>query len=201
MSPLKSICVFCGSSPGSDQLYLRAAEALGAAIARAGLTLVFGGGDSGLMGALAHAALDHGGRVTGIIPTFLKLKERPLRDAQEMIEVETMHQRKQMMFERADAFVTLPGGIGTLEELAEQLTWAQLQRHAKPLLLADIGGFWQPLLALIAHMRKTGFIRAQSEFDLLVANDIPSVIPMLRQAMLGLPSPKSFDKALAKGFP
>jgi hypothetical protein len=134
------------------------------------------------MGRLAHAVLDRGGRVIGVIPTFLIRKEHALKDAQELIVVDSMHQRKQLMFERADAFVALPGGIGTLEELVEQLTWAQLQRHAKPVLIADVGGFWRPLLSLMAHMRENGFIREGFELRYLVAEKIEDVLPMLERA-------------------
>ncbi len=111
------------------------------------LGLVYGGGGDGLMGRLARSTLAGGGYVTGIIPNFLVRKEHALTAAQEMLIVEDMHERKQAMFDRADAFVALPGGIGTLEELVEQMTWAQLDRHAKPILIADVNGFWRPLLA------------------------------------------------------
>ena len=120
--------------------------------------------------------------MTGIIPSFLIRKEHPLTAVQEMLVVEDMHERKQAMFDRADAFVALPGGVGTLEELVEQLTWAQLNRHTKPILIADIGGFWRPLLALLAHMRIEGFIREGFEARYLVAERIEDVLPMLRAA-------------------
>ena len=120
--------------------------------------------------------------VTGIIPTFLIRKEHPLNAAQEILTVDSMHERKQAMFDRADAFVALPGGVGTLEELVEQLTWVQLNRHTKPVLIADIGGFWRPLLALLAHMRIEGFIREGFEARYLVAEKIEDVLPMLHTA-------------------
>jgi uncharacterized protein (TIGR00730 family) len=182
MNSIRNICVYCGSSPGADPRFAEAAEALGRALAEAGIGLVFGGGEEGLMGRLAHAALAHGGRVTGIIPTFLIRKEHALKEAQELIVVDNMHQRKQLMFDRADAFVALPGGVGTLEELVEQLTWAQLQRHAKPVLIADIAGFWRPLLSLFAHMREQGFIRGGFELRYLVAERMEDVLPMLERA-------------------
>ncbi|HLW91874.1 MAG TPA: TIGR00730 family Rossman fold protein [Roseiarcus sp.] len=182
MKTIRNICVYCGSSEGSDLRFGEAAEALGRSIARAGIGLVFGGGEDGLMGRVAHAALDNGGRVTGIIPTFLIRQEHALKAAQELIVVESMHQRKQLMFERADAFVALPGGVGTLEELVEQLTWAQLQRHSKPVLIADIGGFWRPLLALFAHMRNFELIREGFDLHYLVAEKIEDVLPMLERA-------------------
>jgi uncharacterized protein (TIGR00730 family) len=179
---IRNICVYCGSSPGADPRFGEAAEALGRALAQAGIGLVFGGGEEGLMGRLAHATLDHGGRVVGVIPTFLIRKEHALKEAQELIVVDTMHQRKQLMFDRADAFVALPGGVGTLEELVEQLTWAQLQRHAKPVLIVDIAGFWRPLLALFAHMREQQFIRGGFDLRYLVAEKIEDVLPMLERA-------------------
>jgi uncharacterized protein (TIGR00730 family) len=179
MTTIRSVCVYCGSSPGLDPRYGDAAADLGRALALAGMTLVFGGGEEGLMGRVARAALEAGGRVVGVIPTFLIRKEHALKEAQELIVVDNMHQRKQLMFERADAFVALPGGVGTLEELVEQLTWAQLLRHAKPVLLADVAGFWRPLLSLFAHMRQQGFIRSGFELRYLVAEKIEDVVPML----------------------
>ncbi len=149
-------------------------------MAQDGVGLVYGGGNLGLMGAVARAALDAGGRVCGIIPEFLKSRELMLAEAQELIVTPDMHTRKRMMFERADAFVALPGGIGTLEELVEQLTWAQLDRHSKPVLILDVGGFWRPLLSLLAHMRENGFIRAGLEVRYLVAERVDEVLPMLR---------------------
>jgi uncharacterized protein (TIGR00730 family) len=181
MSTIKNICVYCGSSLGADSRFAEAADALGAAMAAAGIGLVFGGGEDGLMGRLAHAVLDNGGRVTGIIPTFLVKREHALNEAQELIVVADMHQRKQLMFERADAFIALPGGVGTLEELVEQLTWVQLGRHSKPVLIADIGGFWRPLLSLIAHMHNLGFIREGFDLRYLVAEKIEDALPMLEQ--------------------
>jgi uncharacterized protein (TIGR00730 family) len=182
MATIRNVCIYCGSSAGADPRFVEAADALGRALAQAGVGLVFGGGEEGLMGRVAHAALRHGGRVTGVIPTFLIRKEHALKEAQELIVVDNMHQRKQMMFERADAFVALPGGVGTLEELVEQLTWLQLRRHAKPVLIADIAGFWRPLLSLFAHMREQGFIRSGFELRYLVAEKIDDVLPMLRSA-------------------
>jgi uncharacterized protein (TIGR00730 family) len=151
-------------------------------LAAEGIGLVYGGGGEGLMGRLARATLDAGGYVTGIIPSFLVRKEHALTAAQEMLVVEDMHERKRAMFDRADAFVALPGGIGTLEELVEQMTWAQLNRHTKPILIANIEGFWRPLLALIGHMRVEGFIREGFELRYMVAEKIEEVVPMLRAA-------------------
>jgi uncharacterized protein (TIGR00730 family) len=132
---------------------------------------------------VARTALAHGGRVVGIIPDFLKSRERMLDEVQETVVVPDMHTRKRLMFERADAFVALPGGIGTLEELIEQLTWAQLGRHSKPILLLSVNGFWEPLLTLFAHMREYGFLRPGLELNYLVTDEVDAVIPMLRGAM------------------
>jgi len=157
--PIRNICVYCGSNPGINPAYAKAARTLGGLMADNGVGLVYGGGGLGLMGEIARAVLAHGGRVTGIIPEFLSEKEHMLLDASEMIVVEDMHERKKLMFDKSDAFVALPGGIGTLEELVEQLTWAQLGRHSKPIVLVNIEGFWSPLVDLLAHLRREAFIR------------------------------------------
>ena len=183
MSSIRNVCVYCGSSEGNDPRFAEAADQLGAALAAEGLGLVFGGGGDGLMGRVARAVIAGGGRVTGIIPKFLMKREHAIEGAEELIVVDDMHQRKQLMFERADAFVALPGGIGTLEELVEQLTWVQLRRHSKPVLLADIAGFWRPLLALIAHMHNLGFLREGFDVHYLVAEKIEDVLPMLHAAV------------------
>jgi uncharacterized protein (TIGR00730 family) len=182
MNEIKNICVYCGSSTGDDPIYAEAAQALGAALAKAKIGLVFGGGSCGLMGAMARATLAHGGKATGIIPDFLDEREIALPGVTDLQIVPDMHTRKRLMFEKADAFVALPGGIGTLEELTEQLTWIQLGRHAKPLVIADIGGFWRPLLSLFAHMHNAGFIRPGYEVRYMVAERVEDVIPMIRAA-------------------
>ena len=180
MSELKTICVYCGSGQGTNPAHAAAAEALGRAMAEAGVGLVYGGGSHGLMGITARAVLDNGGHVTGIIPGFLRDRELMLEDTQEMLVVPDMHTRKRLMFERSDAFVALPGGIGTLEELVEQMTWVQLQQHTKPVLIADIDGFWHPLRSLLAHMHLNGFVRNDVEVDYLVAETVADILPMLR---------------------
>jgi uncharacterized protein (TIGR00730 family) len=182
MSAIRNVCVYCGSSGGNDPRFADAAEALGRGLAAEGVGLVYGGGGEGLMGRLARATLAGGGHVTGVIPNFLIRKEHALSAAHEMIVVSDMHERKQTMFDRADAFIALPGGVGTLEELVEQMTWAQLNRHVKPILIANIGGFWRPLLALIAHMHIEGFIREGFDMRYLVAEKIEDALPMLRAA-------------------
>ena len=171
MARLRTVCVYCGSGFGGDPAFTTAAVTLGKALAEAGIGLVYGGGNVGLMGTVARAVLDHGGHVTGIIPDFLKSRERMLEEIQETIVVEDMHTRKRLMFERSDAFVALPGGIGTLEELVEQLTWAQLGQHNKPILLLSVADFWTPLLTLLDHMRGQGFIREGLDLSYLVATE------------------------------
>jgi uncharacterized protein (TIGR00730 family) len=187
MNKIKTVCVYCGSGPGTNPHFVEAAIALGKALADNGIRLVYGGGSIGLMGAVATSVLDHGGSVTGIIPDFLTTRENALKRVQEMIVTPDMHERKRLMFERSDAFVALPGGIGTLEELVEQLTWQQLGRHAKPVLLANIDGFWEPLLALLAHMRATQFIRATLAVDILKAERVEDILPRLRAAAARAP--------------
>lgn len=187
MTDIKTVCVYCGSGPGTNHHFIDAAKAFGKALAENGVGLVYGGGSIGLMGAVATAALDHGGRVTGIIPDFLTARENALVRAQEMIVTHDMHERKRLMFERSDAFVALPGGIGTLEELVEQLTWQQLGRHSKPILLANVDGFWEPLLALLAHMRATAFIRPTLAVDILKAERVEDILPKLRAAAAKVP--------------
>ena len=163
-----------------------AARAFGRILAENGMRLVYGGGSVGLMGALADSVLDHGGSVTGVIPDFLVNREHLLVRVQERIITRDMHERKRVMFERADAFVALPGGIGTLEELVEQLTWAQLGRHKKPILILNIDRFWDPLCVLIDHMRKLEFIRAGLSFNLLVVGTVEQVLPTLIEAVRSL---------------
>lgn len=182
MSTIRNICVFCGSSPGTDPRFLQAARALGADMARRGIGLVYGGGSTGLMGEVARAVLEGGGQVIGIIPGFLRQREVHFTGATELIVVNDMHERKRLMFERADAFVALPGGVGTLEELVEQMTWAQLGQHDKPVLIADIADFWKPLMVLFAHMRQTQFIRTETEVHYLVCEKAADIVPMLQAA-------------------
>ena len=182
MSTIKTVCVYCGSGPGTNPHFVEAAVALGKSLAENKVGLVYGGGSVGLMGAVATSALDHGGKVTGIIPDFLTARENALTRAQEMIVTRDMHERKRLMFERSDAFVALPGGVGTLEELVEQLTWQQLGRHSKPILLANIDGFWEPLLALLTHMKATAFIRPTLAVNILQANRVEDILPKLRAA-------------------
>ena len=187
MNQIKTVCVYCGSGPGTNPRFVEAAIALGKALAENSIRLVYGGGSIGLMGALAKSVLDHGGSVTGIIPEFLRSREKALTRVQEMIVTPDMHERKRLMFERSDAFVALPGGIGTLEELVEQLTWQQLGRHSKPVLLANVDNFWEPLMALLAHMRATAFIRPSLTVEILKAERVEDILPRLRAAVARAP--------------
>jgi len=182
MNKIRTVCVYCGSGPGNNPRFVEAAIAFGKTLADNGIRLVYGGGSIGLMGAVATSVLDHGGTVTGIIPGFLTSRENALTRVQEMIVTPDMHERKRLMFERSDAFVALPGGIGTLEELVEQMTWQQLGRHTKPVLLANIDNFWEPLLALLTHMRATEFIRPTLSIDVLKAERVEDILPRLRAA-------------------
>jgi len=182
MSKINALCVYCGSSPGTDPAFVETAQAFGKILAENDIRLVYGGGSTGLMGALAHAVLGHGGEVTGIIPEFLVRRERPRANGADQIVVADMHERKRQMFERADGFVALPGGIGTLEELVEQLTWAQLGRHKKPILIANIKGYWDPLLTLVDHMRAVQFLPASLGVDFLVADRVTDILPKIANA-------------------
>ena len=182
MGQIRRICVYCGSSAGADPAYVAAATRFGEILAEAGIGLVYGGGSAGVMGALARAVQAKGGEIVGIIPEFLSVKENMFRGATEIVVTRGMHDRKQLMFERSDAFVALPGGIGTLEELVEQLTWAQLGRHRKPILIANLKGFWDGLLDLLDHMVRAGYIHSTSQMNFLVVDDVEKILPALRKA-------------------
>ncbi len=181
MSEIRTVCVYCGSGPGTDPAFIAAARQFGKELAENSIRLIYGGGKVGIMGAISEAVLQHGGQVTGIIPEFLVAREHA-RKSGDLVVTRDMHERKRKMFEMADAFVAMPGGVGTLEEIVEQITWVQLGRHRKPVLLANIEGFWDPLCALLEHMRALEFIRGGLEFDLLVAKSAPEILPMLRKA-------------------
>ena len=187
MSKIRKICVYCGSGPGTDPAFVQAARDFGKILAENGIGLVYGGGAVGIMGELADAVLHHGGEATGIIPEFLMAREHALRQTQGLIVTRDMHERKRKMFDLADAFVALPGGVGTLEELVEQLTWVQLGRHKKPVLAANIEDFWDPLCALLDHMRTLEFIRGDLSFELLVASKVDDILPMLQAAAAAVP--------------
>ena len=177
MKPNRNLCVYCGSGPGKQPAYMAAARTLGKSLADNRIGLVYGGGSMGLMGETARAVLENGGRVTGIIPEFLTQKERMLTDVQELIVTATMHERKLTMFEKSDGFVVLPGGLGTLEELSEISTWAQLDQHTKPIIICNIDGYWEPLLTLFAHMRDEQFIRPGLDFKFDVVKEAAQAVP------------------------
>jgi uncharacterized protein (TIGR00730 family) len=198
MGTIRRICVYCGSGPGANPAFVAAARTLGRILAEKHIGLVYGGGSVGLMGELANAVLDRGGEATGVIPTFLVNKEHALGRG-EIIQTRDMHERKQRMFDLADAFVALPGGVGTLEEVVEQMTWAQLGQHKKPILLANIKKFWDPLCALLAHMEELQFIRPGLSIDYLVADRVEEILPMLIDAARRMPdSDKAMKAADAK---
>lgn len=195
--PIRSICAYCGSQPGRDPAYVSAGRTLGKSIAAHGLNLVYGGGTKGIMGAVASGVLSNGGEVTGIIPEFLvdmEATRHSLGQLNELIITRDMHERKHKMFERADAFVTLPGGIGTLEEIVEIMTWAQLGRHGKPMVFANIGGFWNPMLELIDHMKRQGFIHNANLVQPLVIDNVEDIVPAIIDAW-GDASPSQGDGA------
>jgi uncharacterized protein (TIGR00730 family) len=198
MSEIRKICVYCGSGDGRDPAFKTAADRFGQIMAENGIGLVYGGGSLGLMGATARSVLRHGGHVTGIIPEFLVERERMLRDVQTLTVTKDMHERKQLMFETADAFVALPGGIGTLEETVEMLTWSQLGQHAKPVALANIEGYWDPLRVLLTHMRQEAFIRPELEVGYIVVNSVEDLLPKLHEAASAAPEPKETDAQVAE---
>lgn len=196
-SPIRTVCVYCGSGAGVDPAYAEAARRFGNILAENRIGLVYGGGCIGLMGEIARAVLEAGGHVTGIIPSFLTEREVMLKDVQELIVVDGMHQRKHLMFSRSDAFVALPGGLGTLEELVEQLTWSQLGQHDKPIVLANIAGFWDPLRALFDHMSDNRFIRAGAELKLQIIDRVEDILPAIERAAAGQ-APAKEDEIEAK---
>lgn len=183
ISAIRSICVYCGSGAGENPAFAKAARAFGRTLAKAGIGLVYGGGSLGLMGEIARAVIHHGGHVTGIIPGFLGEREQMLLEAHEMIVVDDMHQRKHLMFTKSDAFVALSGGLGTLEELVEQLTWSQLGQHTKPIVLLNIENYWDPLLALFDRMHEESFIRPGLELNVIVVDRVEDIIPAISKAL------------------
>lgn len=177
---MKSLCVFCGSSPGQGTVYLAAAQTLGRLLAARGISLVYGGGRVGLMGAVADATLRAGGRVVGVIPRALMDREVGHSGLSELHVVETMHQRKATMAELADGFLTLPGGIGTMEEFFEVWTWSQLGIHRKPIGLLDVDGFFDPLVAFLDHLERERFLRAENRSTVLLDTSPELLVERLR---------------------
>ena len=177
---LSRVCVYCGSSAGSGPEFAEAARALGELLARAGITLVYGGAEVGLMGVLADAALAAGGRVVGVIPRHLFGREIAHRNLTELVEVGSMHERKQRMSELADAFVALPGGLGTLEELTEIATWAQLGMHRKPIATLDIGGYWAGFHSFLGVAVQHGFMKPENLRLISNVATVADLLPALR---------------------
>jgi len=180
MNELRRICVYCGANSGLDPRYRESAWQLGAALALAGLGVVYGGGNVGLMGAVADGALSVGGEVIGVIPRALMEKELGHRGVSKLFEVGSMHERKALMVDLSDAFIALPGGFGTLDELFETLTWLQLEFHHKPIGLLNVGGYFDGLMAFVAHMRDHGFVKPEHAACLLVESDAAALLSALR---------------------
>lgn len=180
---ISNVCVYCGSSNGNEPAYLEAGQEFGRILARSGVGLVYGGGGVGIMGAIARSVMAEGGRVTGIIPEFLCAKEVQLKEITEFIVTDSMHTRKWTMFERSDAFVALPGGVGTLEEVIEMMTWAQLGRHNRPIVFLNLNGFWDPLISLLDHMIKEGFARSQIRSIYSVVDKVEDILPRIEAVM------------------
>ncbi|EJF90647.1 TIGR00730 family Rossman fold protein [Bartonella tamiae] len=189
MKKIKSICVYCGSSLGNNPHYVESAYKLGTLLAKADIQLVYGGGSNGIMGVVSKAVRENGGKVIGIIPQFLiniETSQDKLNDVDELIITDNMHQRKHLMFERSDAFIALPGGIGTLEEIVEMMTWAQLGRHKKPMAFANVDNFWAPITKLIDHMQKEGFIHTPEKINPLMVMDITIILECLNREAIRL---------------
>ena len=189
-----SVCVYCGSRAGAQPVYAEAAHALGRAIGRRGWQLVYGGGKVGLMGEVADATLAAGGRVVGVIPETLMKREVGHRGLHELHVVPTMHQRKQMMAERADAFVALPGGIGTLEELYEVWTWRQLGYHDQPIGLLNAAGYYEALLGFMQHTVDEGFLSAEQQAALHVGTDAEALLSELESLARGATGTDDYRK-------
>ena len=188
MQRIQSLCVYCGSAGAVDQRYRDAAVELGTALAAHGIKLVYGGGQRGLMGLLADAALAAGGRVMGIIPEAMRAAEWAHEGATELVVVDTMHERKRLMAEQADAFAILPGGVGTLDETFEILSWRQLRLHDKAIFLVDVAGYWRPLRALLDHIVAAGFAAAIVPDRMRVVAGVPALMTALAQEQAGVAS-------------
>ncbi|MFZ5538304.1 MAG: TIGR00730 family Rossman fold protein [Pseudomonadota bacterium] len=183
---MRSVCVFCGSQPGARAAYVAAARAVGEVLARKGIATIYGGGHVGMMGALADAALGAGGRVIGVIPEHLMRPEVAHQNLDELLVVGSMHERKRTMAERADAFIVLPGGYGTFEEMFEMVTWLQLRLQAKPVGMLNVEGYFDHLLAFLRHGAAEGFIRAEHRDLLLVDDSVERLLDgIARRALVG----------------
>ena len=179
---MKSLCVYCGSSAGRSPDYIASAKLLGQSMAEHDIRLVYGGGTTGMMGAVAQGLRENGGHILGIIPEFLLPKEAPNHkddDKTKIIVTETMHSRKHIMFEESDGFIALPGGIGTIEEIIEVMTWGQLGRHNKPMVFANLQGFWDPMIAMLKQTNQEGFLHGADKINALVIDDAAEIVPKL----------------------
>ncbi|RKN43769.1 TIGR00730 family Rossman fold protein [Streptomyces hoynatensis] len=186
---MRRLAVFLASSDGHDPAHAELAAGVGTELARRGIGLVYGGGRRGLMGALADAALQAGGEVIGVIPRSMVEREWAHQGVTELLVCDSMHERKALMAEHADAFAALPGGLGTLEEIFEVWSWRQLGFHAKPVGLLDAGGFWTPLLAALRGIADAGFLAAATLDDLAVATDLPGLLEALEERLRAIPRP------------
>lgn len=182
MAKISTLCVYCGSRVGTTERYREEAARLGRMLAERGIALIYGGGAIGIMGVIADAVLDAGGEVIGIIPEHLQRTEVGHEKVSELVVVESMHSRKMQMVERSDAFVVLPGGLGTLDETFEIITWKQLGLHDKPIIIADIGGYWQPLIKLIDGVVDGGFADPSVRNLTTVVDSIDDVLPAIDEA-------------------
>jgi len=180
---LSSVCLFCGSSDGTNPRHRRDAARFGSQLAEAGLRLVYGGGGIGLMGVTARAAMDAGGEVIGVLPEDLERREVGMHDITELIIVDSMHARKKKMFDLSDAFVVLPGGVGTLDETIEMITWAQLHIHRKPIVIVDGDGYWQKFIELLAHVIEEGFAPQRTADMYSVVDNIDHTLPRIRSLL------------------
>ena len=192
---IKNVCVYCGSQFGTRDAYKVAAELLGQRLAESGIRLVYGGGGVGLMGVVAQSVMDHGGQVTGIIPNFLDQAEIAKNDITTVIRTETMHDRKAKMAEISDGFVVLPGGLGTLDETFEILTWRQLQLHSKPVVLVNTEGYWDHFVHLIEHQVREGFVRERHLALFRIVDSVDGVIPALLAEGPGDEATERLDRA------
>lgn len=182
MNKIKSLCVYCGSSANVNDKFKNAAKIMGQLMAENDIRLVYGGGKAGLMGIIADAVMDNGGEVIGIIPSHISDREIQHKSLTELHVVDTMHVRKQMMVDRSDAFLVLPGGVGTLDETCEIITWRQLGIHDKPIIIANIDNYWTPFLNMINHIADEGFMRQDDKKTMIVVDDVNDVLSALKDA-------------------
>ncbi|MEN8236369.1 MAG: TIGR00730 family Rossman fold protein [Pseudomonadota bacterium] len=181
MAEIRSVCVFCGSSNSATQVYKDAAQKLGKILGKNDVRLVYGGGQVGLMGTIANSALEADGKVTGFIPQYLHEFEKGHTGITELFIVDTMHERKRLMADHSDAFVILPGGFGTLDEICEILTWKQLRLHYKPIVFVDVDKYWSPLFdTFVQHMIDKNFVHAEHKNFYVIVDDVDQVLPTLK---------------------